>query len=149
MTRGPHDPQKDAAHPQESGNVPPNRGGLSGRTVLIVDDIELVRYLAERVLRRRGVQALLAADGVEALALVEQHVGAIDLVVTDVQMPRMSGIELARTLRVRHPQLPILFMTGFAEEALLAGDDVHIVPKPFGPADLEEAVRAALGSAVR
>lgn len=114
------------------------------RTVLVCEDNEAVRMIATSALREQGHIVLEASSGSEALQVTGSNVN-IDLLVTDVDMPGMSGSELADTLRTRHPQLPVLFMSGFAPELLDRGvtdTDVDFLPKPFGPKLLLERVSA-------
>src|SRR5262249_44081745 len=86
--------------------------------VIVVEDEESVRRLAGRDLERQGYEVLLAASGPDALELAGRGV-PIDLVLSDVRMPEMSGNELARALKTRLPGVPVLFMSGHADDALL------------------------------
>jgi PAS domain S-box-containing protein len=114
--------------------------GEAGATVLLVEDEDALRAVIERILRKRGYVVLAAASGAAALALVEQHAGPIDLLVTDVVMPKMSGQELAERLVQARGDLPVLFMSGYSLEAvakhgvLRAG--ARLLKKPFTPQDL-------------
>ncbi|QNN66191.1 response regulator [Sphingomonas rhizophila] len=115
-------------------------------TVLLVEDEPMVRTVAERALTRHGYRVLTATNGEEAL---EQLDGghAIDLLVSDVVMPLMDGPTMVREARKTHPELPILFMSGYAEEQLRKSIDianVAFLPKPFSVQELAEAVRKAL-----
>jgi len=115
-------------------------------TVLVVEDEAAVRRLAARVLSTAGYQVLSAANGGEALLLYEQ--AGIDLLLTDVVMPRMSGKELATRLLQIRPGLKVLYMSGFTDNAIVhhgvldAG--THFVAKPFSAAELTRRVREAL-----
>jgi two-component system cell cycle sensor histidine kinase/response regulator CckA len=84
-------------------------------TVLVVEEEEEVRALARDVLEMNGYSVLEALDAEDAVRLGEGHPGVIDLLITDVVMPRMSGPELARRLRVRRPALRVLCMSGYPE----------------------------------
>ena len=86
-------------------------------TVLIVEDEEEVRALTRDVLEMHGYSVLEALDSADALRLGETHAGRLDLLITDVVMPRMSGPELARRLRARRPELRVLCMSGYPEGA--------------------------------
>ena len=123
--------------------VPP----AATETVLVVEDDDMVRGLATYVLRRAGYSVLAAADGEEALSVSNHHYGVIDLMLTDVVMPRMSGPELATKLRTRRPTLRVLFMSGHGEETLaphqLDGSLV-LLEKPFSASGLLDSVRALL-----
>ena len=120
---------------------------LAAATVLVVDDEPAVREVAVRTLQERGCRILQAADGVGALELVNRH-GPPDLVLADLLMSGMGGVELATRLRSRWPDLPVLFMSG-QSEVHLRGLDVPggveaVVQKPFRPDDLVDKVYAAL-----
>jgi two-component system cell cycle sensor histidine kinase/response regulator CckA len=87
-------------------------------TVLVVEDESAVRRFVQRALERKGFEILEAADGTEALDLMESHRGRVDVVVTDIDMPQMSGIELARELARSHPETPVLFLSGSSRDFL-------------------------------
>jgi two-component system cell cycle sensor histidine kinase/response regulator CckA len=115
-------------------------------TVLLVEDEAMVRAVAERALTRQGYSVVTAANGEEALELLDAGT-KIDLLVSDVVMPSMDGPTLVRHARDRFPDLPILFMSGYAEEQLRRSIDlprVAFLPKPFSVQQLAEAARAAI-----
>lgn len=119
-----------------------------GYTVLVVDDEEAVRSLARRMLTWTGYQALEASHGREAIATIEQHAGAIHLVLTDIKMPGMNGRELGRHVEQRWPGKPILYMSGFASEVFTGGllePGAPFLSKPFTQHDLAHKVRQLLG----
>ncbi len=122
-------------------------------TVLVAEDDDLVRGLATHVLRRNGYEVLEAASGEEALVLADRHAGPIQLLVSDVVMPRMSGRVLADRLRGQRPELRVLLMSGHPPDALLehgvANPDESLLEKPFGAATLLERVRLLLDRAQR
>jgi CheY-like chemotaxis protein len=95
-------------------------------TLLVVEDDDDVRTLIEDTLGFRGYTVLAAADGREALQLAKEHGGAIDLLVTDVVMPGMSGPEVARELAARRPGLKVLYVSGYPGDAL----DRHCLGAP-------------------
>ena len=117
-------------------------------TILMVEDEEAVRGLALLSLQMHGYQVLAAADGGEALHILEAHCGAVDLVLSDVVMPVLSGPELVRALRARHPRLKVLFMSGYTDDAVvrhgLLEAEVAFIQKPFTPLDLARKVRQLL-----
>jgi two-component system, cell cycle sensor histidine kinase and response regulator CckA len=119
----------------------------SKATVLVVDDEPAVLMITARTLTRSGHRVLEARDGGEALALVNQ-LGPPDLVLTDLTMPGMGGVELGRQLRERWPALPILFMSGFPTEELRrqggSAAAVDLIEKPFSVVELTRRVSAAL-----
>jgi CheY-like chemotaxis protein len=101
-----------------------------------------------QILRRQGHTVLEAADAAEALAAAAAHPGAIDLLLTDIVMPRMRGPELARRLSAERAGLAVLFMSGYSSEPAGDGDDPASAPpilrKPFTAEVLARAVRDAL-----
>ncbi|MDP3719574.1 MAG: ATP-binding protein [Acidobacteriota bacterium] len=116
-------------------------------TILIAEDERALRRLSATVLRQAGYQTIEASDGQQALDLFTVHSRSIVMVVTDVVMPRMGGIELARRLRAVRPGLPLLFVTGYVEQ----GETLHeqgtpVLLKPFSPDALLKSVAAAVGS---
>ena len=119
-------------------------------TILVVEDEEEVRALARDVLEMNGYTVVEAQDAEDAVRLGESHPGPIDLLITDVVMPRMSGPELARRLRARRPDLRVLCMSGYPEspdrEAQGAGRWTGWLQKPFTPESFMEKVRECLTS---
>jgi CheY-like chemotaxis protein len=118
-------------------------------TVLIVEDERALRRLAATVLGQAGYRTLEASDGQQALDIFTVHSRNIVMVVTDVVMPRMGGIELARRLRKSHPDLPILFVTGYVDQSESLEGSLHtpVLLKPFAPDAFLRAVASALQSA--
>lgn len=89
--------------------------GLSA-TVLVIEDDEGVRHLIRRTLEAVGYKVLEAEDGEEGLRMVELHAATIDLVLTDIEMPRLDGISVARTLAAKHPRIRVVCMSGRLED---------------------------------
>jgi CheY-like chemotaxis protein len=103
-------------------------------SVLVVDDETAVRRFACRVLDRAGYSVHEAADGVEALELIQSRTISLEAVVSDIVMPRMNGVELMQALSVSEPDLPVILMSGYATEALTErgiATPCSILPKPF------------------
>lgn len=112
--------------------------------VFLVDDDSAVRVVTAAMLREVGYDVIEAGSGGAALELIDGEL-AIDLVIIDVAMPGARGAELARRVRLKRPRLPILFVTGFAERAVLEGvSDMQIIGKPFISSELANKVRLAL-----
>jgi PAS domain S-box-containing protein len=117
-------------------------------TVLLVEDEEAVRKLAHQVLDMNGYKVLVAADPAEALRLCRQHEGPIHLMITDVVMPGMSGRELAERLIATRPEMELVYMSGYTDDAIVhhgvldAG--VAFLQKPFTPDALGRKVREIL-----
>jgi CheY-like chemotaxis protein len=115
--------------------------------ILLVDDDPMVRATSAALLENLGYTVLTAADGAEGLRVAEQDAGEIAVVITDIVMPQMGGVELARRLRARNPDAKIIFISGYSEEAALgrgALTDDRLLQKPFSVVELAAAVRAAL-----
>jgi two-component system, cell cycle sensor histidine kinase and response regulator CckA len=126
------------------------RGGQE--TVLVVEDEKVLRELVREILTAYGYGILEAADGVEALQVWEKRQEEVDLLLTDVSMPRgLSGRDVAEKLRQDDPGLPVIFSSGYSQEMMERSDDtvqgVTYLSKPYLPAQLAQAVRHALDSA--
>ena len=106
----------------------PSRKG-TGRVVLIVEDQPGVRELAARILEDAGYTVVRGSDADNALALLERHEGPLDLVLSDVAMPGLTGVELAAVIRSGHPGTPVAFMSGHAPDLVDAGES--LLAKPF------------------
>ena len=127
----------------------PGSGDLWGSgTILVVEDEDMVRAVAERALTRQGYTVITAENGEAALELIADS-PELDLLVSDVVMPSMDGPTMAGHIRKRYPNLPILFMSGYAEEQLRKSidiDNVAFLPKPFSVQQLAEAARDILAA---
>jgi PAS domain S-box-containing protein len=119
-----------------------------GETILVVEDEPMVLEFAVRALRTYGYAVLAAASANEAIALVHSHVGQIQLIVSDVVMPMMSGPELAGILNTVQPRAAVLYMSGFSRSSAgghrLIGDGATYISKPFSPEQLATKVREVL-----
>ena len=119
-------------------------------TILLVEDEEGLRQLNARGLSSRGYTVLEAANGVEAIEILEKHGGKVDLVVSDVVMPEMDGPTLLRELRSRDPGLKIIFVSGYAEDAfqkhLPADGQFAFLAKPFTLKQLVNEVKETLAA---
>ena len=116
--------------------------------VLLVEDEEVVRNFAARALKRQGYKVLEASTGVEALEVMEKHKGKIDIVVSDVVMPEMDGPTLLKELRKTNPDLKIIFVSGYPNDAFkaaLGDEDFAFLPKPFSLPQLAAKVKEELG----
>lgn len=134
---------KPFARKREASPVEPSWRG-SG-TVLVVDDDESVRSLAKNVLQKAGIRILVAADGVEAVEVFQDHRAEVVLVVLDLTMRNRSGEETLRELRRMQPEVKVIVSSGYTAEDVstqLAGEDaVVFLQKPYKPAQLLDAVR--------
>ena len=121
--------------------------------MLLVEDEESVRGLLAYMLQSRGYRVLQAASGAEALPVFETHAAEIDLVLTDIVMPGMSGVELAARLRRMRPETPIVFMSGYSGEVLTRTgplpEGMSFLPKPLRPEVLAAKLREALDRSSR
>jgi two-component system, cell cycle sensor histidine kinase and response regulator CckA len=120
-------------------------------TVLLVEDEETVRRIAARVLARGGYDVLTAAEGAEAMALSRQHPGVIQVLVTDLVMPRMNGSDLAQRLMAERPGIRVLFISGYDRDSARTGTPLEpgtdFIEKPFSPEMLLEHVGRLLEGA--
>ncbi len=120
----------------------------SPKTILLVEDEKTVRDLVSKVLKRSGYEVMVASNGQEALDVMRQNDIEINLVLTDVLMPKMGGVELAQQLQQFSPGMPILFMSGYTDGALLETNSLKsnaaFLQKPFTPQDLTQKLRALL-----
>lgn len=118
--------------------------------ILVVDDEEAVRSLIARGLALDGHDVAMAGDGAEAMEVLAANGGAFDLVLSDIRMPLMDGIAMALAAKRDHPDLPIMLMTGYAEQRERAKslEDIviDVMTKPFGLAELRSAVTNVLSS---
>jgi len=121
-------------------------GGPAGnRTILLAEDEEMVRQLAIEIFRETGYTVLDAPNGATALAISDRYEGCIDLLVTDLLMPGMNGIELARKVCDSRPGIPVLFMSGYSEDARerlgVLDEGRDFLQKPITPTKLSRKVR--------
>jgi two-component system, cell cycle sensor histidine kinase and response regulator CckA len=136
----------DGAQERAPGSVPALRAAPGGETVLVVEDEEALRKVVCRVLTGAGYKVLVAADAAEALLLGEQRGSEVSLVLTDVIMPGMNGRQLVQRLFPRCPAAKVMFMSGYADDAIerldVLGHD--FLRKPFNGETLVRKVRAVL-----
>ncbi|MFA7639417.1 MAG: PAS domain-containing protein [Parvibaculum sp.] len=136
----------EKAEQQAVAAAPVDMTDLTGKgTILLVEDEDAVRTFAARALGTRGYEVLQAESGEVALEVVREHEGRIDLVVSDVVMPNMDGPTMARELKTLLPGIPIIFVSGYAEDAFAKNLDpdqeFHFLPKPFSLKQLAAAVK--------
>jgi PAS domain S-box-containing protein len=141
-----------AQGPDESANAPLSAVDIPGgsETILLVEDDKLVRGLALEILTRAGYRVLEASNGREALQICREWDGRLHMVITDVVMPGMSGRELADEMVFLHPDVKVLFMSGYTENAIVHHGVLQLglafLQKPFTPAVLARKVRQVLDS---
>ncbi len=144
----PAEPEGAAAAAPAAPSPPRPTGARPGETILVAEDDAQVRSLLRAQLAAEGYTVLDAADGAEALALLGIHAGPVDLLLTDLVMPRVGGRELAARFLERFPRASVVFMSGYAEEAVAAEGDLGVasafVQKPFEVPDLAATLRRLL-----
>jgi two-component system, cell cycle sensor histidine kinase and response regulator CckA len=117
-------------------------------TILLVEDEEALRVLAQSILEHRGYKVLAPKEVKEALTLSENHEGPIHLLLTDVVMPKLSGRELAKQVIARHPDAKVIYMSGYTNDAIIQHgvleSEVSFLQKPFSPDSLVRKVREVL-----
>jgi len=144
-----HEPQATNGAAKDTAEPPKPRVDLTGQgTILLVEDEEGLRSLNARGLRSRGYTVIEASNGIEALEALEEKDGAIDLVVSDVVMPEMDGPTLLRAMRGRNPDLKIIFVSGYAEDAfaksLEENEKFDFLAKPFALSALVAKVKETM-----
>jgi signal transduction histidine kinase/ActR/RegA family two-component response regulator len=126
----------------------PSASWQGQETVLVVEDEELVRRVARRILQHYGYTILEANTGKEALSIGEQYPGPIHLLLTDVMMPEMDGKELVNHWKDQHPETKVIFTSGYTENAIVHNgtleSNIHFIQKPYRPDALARMVREVL-----
>lgn len=134
----PHSAVKTVASPTEGGQ----------ETILLVEDNDAVREVVATVLQEHGYHVLQAADGIQALAIAENLQGPLHLLLTDVVMPGMNGVELAQQVRQRLPEVKVLYTSGYTESTLgqhdISQEGTAFLAKPYRPSQLVSKVRELL-----
>jgi two-component system, cell cycle sensor histidine kinase and response regulator CckA len=144
-----HEPQAASGAPKDTAMEAKPRVDLTGQgTILLVEDEEGLRSLNARGLRSRGYTVIEASNGIEALEALDEKDGAVDLVVSDVVMPEMDGPTLLRAMRERNPDLKIIFVSGYAEDAfaksLEENEKFDFLAKPFALSALVAKVKETM-----
>jgi two-component system cell cycle sensor histidine kinase/response regulator CckA len=113
------------------------------QTVLVVEDEDSIRMLIQYSLENRGFRVLVARDGLEAMQLAKEHEGIIDILVTDLVMPGLSGTELVEKLHALRPYMKIVLISGNTDPSPLLGEhpDISMLAKPFSPSQLVDMVQ--------
>ena len=115
-------------------------------TILIAEDEETLRELLQNILQTAGYQVLIAPDGRKALELAARRGVNIDLLLTDIVMPEMSGLDLAKAFKATHPGSRIILTSGYPQGMLIMDRGWNFIQKPFFPQRLLEKIREALSS---
>ena len=140
--------EREEPEPEEYRPETECEGPAGKWTILLAEDEEMVRELAIEIFQEAGYTVLDARNGAAALAICDRHAGSIDLLVTDLVMPGMNGIELARKVCDSRPGTPVLFMSGYAEDAKerlgVLEDGRDFLQKPITPTKLSRKVREVL-----
>jgi PAS domain S-box-containing protein len=142
----------EASKPERSSDrpasVPVRAVGSTARTIFLAEDDDLVRKIAVRTLAQAGYRVMESRSGTDAVEKLRSNPGPFDLLITDVIMPGCGGKQVAECFRERFGELPVVFMSGYADEVLaregIGSAGSHFLPKPFSPQDLREAVRVAM-----
>ncbi|MFZ0447963.1 MAG: response regulator, partial [Desulfatiglandaceae bacterium] len=133
---------------EEEKEQPPVENLSGSEIVLIVEDDYSLRKLAQKSLQPHGYRVLVAENGEDALRISKEHDGTIDLMMTDVVMPKMGGKETAERLQAIHPQMKVIFMSGYTDDAIVhhgvLAPGLNFLQKPFSPKGLARKVREVL-----
>jgi len=149
-----HDPA-DGAGPEPGAAAEDDRArDLTGHgTVMLVEDEDAVRMFGARALRNKGYTVIEASGGANAMSMLDEHLDAVDVLVTDVVMPGMDGPALIQEIRARRPDIKVICISGYAEDAvrrrLDAAAEIHFLAKPFSLAALAAKVKEVLRAAPR
>jgi PAS domain S-box-containing protein len=140
--------QANVNFPAPAAARPPS--GVGRETILFVEDSDVIRKIARETLRQKGYAVLEAADGLEALRVASDHPDEIQILITDVVMPKMGGYDLARRLKSLRPGLKTLYVSGYANSVFVNADFLKTNPtflrKPFTPSELAAKIREVLDS---
>jgi PAS domain S-box-containing protein len=141
-------PRSSGDERHESGERPTVQGHRGEETVLLIEDDADVRRVVERGLGRYGYRVIVASGGEQALQLLREGAAAVDVLVSDVVMPEINGIRVAREARLLRPELPIILVSGYPdgirEAEALEGPAQSFLRKPFEPATLSAVIREML-----
>ncbi len=141
-------PRTDAARESTAGPVVVPETDRGSETVLLVEDEEGVRKLVRGILSRQGYRVLEATSGEEALSMVEEYSGNIDLLLSDVVLVGMSGRELSERMRIQMPTLKVIYMSGYTDDAIVRHgvltESAEFLQKPFSSDNLLRKVRVVL-----
>ncbi len=139
--------QGQADKPRKEASPAPRAKGHE--TLMLVEDEPAILHILTLILKDQGYAVVAASKPSEALRLAQEHPGAIDLLLTDVVMPEMNGLELTRKLRLRYPALKRILMSGYGADAIgdqqITDEDALFIQKPFSTEDLSKIIRDALG----
>jgi CheY-like chemotaxis protein len=141
--------EEAAGADSEAAAVLPPEALRGSETILLVEDEELVLQMVRDILVRYGYGVLEARNSDEAVEICSRHRGTIHLVLTDVVMPGMNGVELAKRLAPLQPGMKVLFMSGYTFNAIVPGDldsGIEFIQKPFSMESLARKMRQVLGS---
>jgi PAS domain S-box-containing protein len=148
FARGTAAPRNLSPTPSSTPAVKRSSHPPGAETILVVEDEDALRRVTCRVLEAKGYKVLSTGAPAEALELLERREGSVDLVLTDIVMPAMSGRDLAREIARRRPGVKILYMSGYGEDVIAVHGaldaSVHFLAKPFAAADLRRRVREVL-----
>ena len=135
-------PASETSQATEAGKPLPKAPEAGIRRVLVVDDEEALRKVTARILEKNGLEVAVVADAAEALAAIEEDPAGFDVILTDVVMPQMSGIELVKELRKRGHGIKAVYMSGYSTDVIEAQGhpDGPLIEKPFTAQDLLEAL---------
>ncbi len=145
-------PATDEDAAQNGAGPQPAPGDAKQATILVAEDEPGIRRITERILTRAGFDALVAASGPEALEMARDHNGSVDVLLTDVVMPKMSGVQLAELLKREYPGVETVFMSGYPDQMLsergVLEETHNYLHKPFTASELLGEVERALEGAL-
>jgi two-component system cell cycle sensor histidine kinase/response regulator CckA len=132
---------------KDISQVPQELNDSPTKTVLLADDEPAVRLIVEKILLAAGYEVIATENGVEADDLAQKHAGGIDVLVSDIVMPGVSGVELAKSVQKSRPGTKVLLMSGYFPDGLEFLEGWKFLHKPFSPGVLTEALESLLSAA--
>ena len=126
----------------------PNDAKEAQKTILVVDDEESIRKFVSSLLKKNGYNVLVAESGEDALQQSRAYQGKIDLLMSNIQMPGMTGMELGTKMILERPDLRVMLMSGFTSGMLVLNDGWHFLHKPFIPSQLKDLIMNLLSPSV-
>ncbi len=125
-------------------NPQPPKSAKAQLTILVVDDEPAILMFVTAILAKTGLAVLTAGSGEDAIRQSQDYDGRIDLLLSNIQMPGMTGIELGTKLNVERPEMKVLLMSGFTSGMLVLDEGWHFLHKPFLPAQLRDLISSVL-----
>lgn len=122
----------------------PDQAKVTQKTILVVDDEDLIRKFVSSLLKQNGYRVLVAESGEDALQQSLAYEGKIDLLLSNIQMPGLTGMELGTKITLERPDIRVMLMSGFTSGMLVLNEGWHFLHKPFIPSQLKDLIQSLL-----